>query len=77
MKITLSGYGILKNYVGTSENPYQYEMTFPKSLREIISDLAIPDGMVMLISVNNQQKGFDYIPQDGDDISLVPPISGG
>ena len=77
MKVTISGYGLLKNYVGLPDNPYQYESSSPKSIREIVQEMGIPDGMVMLISVNDQQKNFDYIPQDGEDIKLIPPISGG
>jgi molybdopterin converting factor small subunit len=77
MKVTISGYGLLKNYVGVPDKPYQYESSASKSIREIIREMNIPDGMVMLISVNDQQKNFDYIPQDGDDIKFIPPISGG
>lgn len=77
MKVTISGYGLLKNYVGSPDKPYQYESAAPKSIREIVQELGIPNGMVMLISVNDQQKNPDYIPQDGEDIKLVPPISGG
>jgi molybdopterin converting factor small subunit len=77
MKAKICGYGLLKNYVGGPEKPYEYESADPKQLKDIFLELNIPQGMVMLVSVNDQQKNFDYIPQDGDDIRLIPPISGG
>ena len=77
MKITICGYGILKNYAGSPEKPYEYETPQPKPLQEIIKEMGIPSGMVMLASVNDEQKNFDYIPKDGDDIKFIPPISGG
>ncbi|MBI4835230.1 MAG: MoaD/ThiS family protein [Planctomycetes bacterium] len=77
MKAKICGYGILKNYVGTPEKPYEYTAVNSKPLKDIFPELGIPQGMVMLVSVNDQQKSFDYIPQDGDDIRLIPPISGG
>lgn len=77
MRAKICGYGILKNYVGTPDKPYEYESENPKPLKDIFLEAGIPQGMVMLVSVNDHQKNFDYIPQDGDDIRLIPPISGG
>jgi len=77
MKIKLGGYGILKNYTGTPDPNHDYQLDHAKPIREIIKDLGIPEGMVMLVSVNDTQKNFDYIPQEGDDIKFIPPVSGG
>ncbi|MEK7448299.1 MAG: MoaD/ThiS family protein [Planctomycetota bacterium] len=77
MKIKLGGYGILKNYVGPPENAREIELPQAKSLKDILQEMGIPDGMVMLISVNDEQKNLDYVPQEGDEIKLVPPVSGG
>ncbi|MCK4908810.1 MAG: MoaD/ThiS family protein [Planctomycetes bacterium] len=77
MKIKLGGYGVLKNYVGPAENGREIDIAESKPIKDIIKEMNIPDGMVMLISVNDEQKNFDYLPQEGDDIKLIPPISGG
>ncbi|MFH0888311.1 MAG: MoaD/ThiS family protein [Planctomycetota bacterium] len=78
MKIKISAYGILKSYLGSSNSTsVEREIAQPKSISEIASELGIPDGMVMLVAVNDEQKNFDYIPKEGDEIKLIPPISGG
>ncbi|MFH1232152.1 MAG: MoaD/ThiS family protein [Planctomycetota bacterium] len=78
MKIKISAYGILKSYLGQNNSAFfEKEISQPKTIEEIINDIGIPLGMVMLVAVNDQQKKFDYIPNDGDEIKLIPPISGG
>jgi molybdopterin converting factor small subunit len=78
MKIKLTAYGILRSYLGQNTiSSIEKQITHNKTTREIISELGIPDGMVMLVAVNDQQKNLDYVPQDGDDIKLIPPVSGG
>jgi molybdopterin converting factor small subunit len=78
MRIKIAAYGILKSYFGQNSSTfYEKEISQPKTIGEIINDIGIPDGMVMLVAVNDEQKNFDYIPNDGDEIKLIPPISGG
>ncbi|MFH1228042.1 MAG: MoaD/ThiS family protein [Planctomycetota bacterium] len=77
MKIKIGAYGILKSYIGESEPSKETEVDGSKTVKQIISDLGIPEGMVMLVSVNDRQESMDYIPKDGDEIKLIPPLSGG
>ena len=57
--------------------PIEKELAKPVSIREIIDEMGLPAGMIMLVAANDEQKDFDYIPKDGDEIKLIPPISGG
>jgi len=77
MKIKISGYGLLKNYVGSPDNPTSYEITSSKQIKDIMKEMGIPDGIVLLVSVNDKQENFDYTPKEGDDVKLIPPVSGG
>ena len=78
MKIKIAAYGILRSYLGQNNSTfYVKEFSQPKTIGEIINDIGIPEGMVMLVAVNDKQKNFDYIPRDEDEIKLIPPISGG
>lgn len=78
MKIKITAYGILRSYLGQgSVTTLEKEISQPQSIRDIVNEMGIPDGMVMMVAVNDQQKEIDYISQDGDDIKLIPPISGG
>ena len=75
MKIKITAYGILRSYLGQgSVTILEKEISQPKSIKEIVGE---PDGMIMMVAVNDQQKNIDYITQEGDDIKLIPPISGG
>lgn len=77
MKIKIGAYGILRSYLGESEPGKETEINGSKPIKQIISELGILDGMVMLVTVNDKQETIDYIPKDGDDIKLIPPLSGG
>jgi molybdopterin converting factor small subunit len=78
MKIKITAYGILRSYLGQgSVTTLEKEISRPQSIKEIVSEMGIPDGMIMMVAVNDQQKDFDYVLQEGDDIKLIPPISGG
>lgn len=77
MKIKIGAYGILRSYLGESEPTKDTEINGSKPIKQIISELGIPDGMVMLVTVNDKQETIDYIPKEGDDIKLIPPLSGG
>ena len=78
MKITIAAYGILRSYLGqNSVTPIEKEFDKPVTVREIAEEMGIPAGMVMLVAANDEQKTFDYVPKDGDEIKLIPPISGG
>ena len=78
MKIKIAAYGILRSYLGqTSVTSMEKELSKPMTVREIMEEIGIPAGMVMLVAANDEQKDFDYIPKEGDEIKLIPPISGG
>lgn len=78
MKIKIIGYGVLKDYLGVnSPEGKEYHLTSNKSIGQLLDELNIPSEIVMLISVNDQIKELDYFLKDGDEIKLIPPISGG
>jgi molybdopterin converting factor small subunit len=78
MKVKISAYGVLKSYLSQNNSGFcEREINQPKTIEEIINEIGIPLGMIMLVAVNDQQKNFNYIPEDGDEIKLIPPISGG
>lgn len=48
-----------------------------KNLKEILTDIGINPGFVAFAYINGKVKQLDYIPEDGQDITLQPPVSGG
>ena len=48
------------------------------SLAELIAQLGCADMQPLLVAVNQEQiQDMDYIMQDGDEVALMPPFSGG
>ena len=35
------------------------------------------DGARLMIAVNQEYQGHDYALSDGDEVALIPPVSGG
>jgi len=48
-----------------------------KSLREILSDIGVNPAFVAFAYTGGKLKRLDYIPTDGETITLQPPVSGG
>ncbi len=48
------------------------------SLAELIAQLECVDIQPLLVAVNQEQvQDMNYIVQDGDEVALMPPFSGG
>jgi hypothetical protein len=48
-----------------------------KNIREIVTGLGIDPGLIAFIYTEGQVKGLDYVPGDGQHITLQSPVSGG
>ncbi len=54
------------------------EVASGKSLADIIAEVGYADTYPLLVAVNQEQvQDMDYIVQDGDEVALMPPFSGG
>ena len=47
------------------------------SLKEILKNLEIPHQYIAFAYVEGRFKRLDYLPEDGQIITLQPPVSGG
>jgi len=48
-----------------------------KTMREILTDIGIQPSFVAFVYTGGTIKNLDYIPADGQQITLQPPVSGG
>jgi sulfur carrier protein ThiS len=48
-----------------------------KSIREILTGMGINPAHVAFVYTDGKVKRLDYIPSDGQSITLQPPVSGG
>ncbi|MGB3862315.1 MAG: hypothetical protein WA915_09530 [Candidatus Aminicenantaceae bacterium] len=48
-----------------------------KTIREILADIGITPALVAFVYTLGKVKGLQYIPSDGQSITLQPPVAGG
>lgn len=50
----------------------------PEAIRALIARLNIhPDLVMVVLSGDGQRRDLDYVPADGEVVTILPPISGG
>ncbi|MCX7965569.1 MAG: MoaD/ThiS family protein, partial [Syntrophorhabdaceae bacterium] len=55
----------------------RYEVAQGTTVGELIKVLDIPYEQVSIIFVNGKHARFDTVLNDGDEVSIFPPIGGG
>lgn len=48
-----------------------------KTVKEILTDMGINPAFVAFVYTGGKLKSLDYIPGEGQSITLQPPVSGG
>jgi len=48
-----------------------------KTIKEILADIGINPALVAFVYTSGKVKGLQYIPSNGQSITLQPPVSGG
>ena len=79
MKIYLRAGGILKDKLKTDidEHTMTVETDEGLTLKEILKQADVPEEFVAFAIVDDEIQRLKYIPKDGDEITLQPPVSGG
>lgn len=79
MTIYLKSGGKLKEKLKPDVDQYtrRVEIEHGLSLREILNRLEIPSEQIAFAFVEGNLKRLDFYPEDGQIITLQPPVSGG
>lgn len=48
-----------------------------RSIRDILQDIGLNPALVAFIYVEGKVQKLDYVPSEGQSITLQPPVSGG
>jgi sulfur carrier protein ThiS len=80
MLIYLKAGGKLREFLKPDVDEYTRRLELPvnMNLKDILISLGIPTGFVAFATTTDGTvKRLDYIPVDGDCLSLIPPVGGG
>ncbi len=79
MNIQIKLFADLAKFLPEGATGKQAPLSVPENItiREVLEQLDIPRKKARLIMVNGVHKRLDYVLQEGDLLSIFPPIAGG
>ena len=79
MLIYLRAGGYLRDLLRPDIDCYSKKIEVSEGLavREIIDAIGIQSELIAFVSTHGNIKRLDYVPRDGEEITLHPPVSGG
>jgi sulfur carrier protein ThiS len=79
MEIFLKAGSELRNRLNPDVDYYTRRVqTVPgKSIKDILTDIGIDPAFVAFVYTGGKLKHLDYVPEEGQSITLQPPVSGG
>jgi len=79
VEIYLKAGGNLKAYLKPDIDDYTRKVVTEegKSVKEILNDIGVNPSFVAFIYTDGKLGRLDYIPSNGQSITLQPPVSGG
>lgn len=77
MHVTLRTRGYLQQVFPGKKDTVEVEMTEAMSVRGILNGWGIQSELVMVVLVDGVRQSLDYVPADGETVTVLPPVSGG
>ncbi len=79
MEIEVKLFATLRDYLpkGSSRFSCKMEVDGPSRVQDILSRLKIPEDMPKIILVNGIHGKKDQVLNEGDVVSIFPPVAGG
>lgn len=79
MKVRLIAFGIIKDIFGTAQVEVEVNVTDAGTLKNILAD-KYPELKKLahyMVAVNNEYATDTTAIKEGDEIAIIPPVSGG
>ena len=79
MRVSVRLHGILRrHHPGPDPHaPHEVEVAEHSVVRDLVSALGLPDDLILAASVNGEASEPDRPLNEGDRVSLFPPVAGG
>jgi MoaE-MoaD fusion protein len=75
MKVTVRLFAVLRERAGRES--VELELSDGATVRDAIAAVAAADGVPVLMAVNREVAAEDVVLAPGDELALIPPVSGG
>lgn len=75
VKVELQSY--LQEYSPDGQSTFDHELPDGATVDNLIRSLGLPEEMASVIIVNGTSADFDDPLQEGDRVTLIPPLAGG
>ncbi|MBA2273039.1 MAG: MoaD/ThiS family protein [Actinobacteria bacterium] len=79
MKVTVTCFGAVREYLpeGSAGNRAEIELADPDTVGDLVDRLGAPRRLIFSLLVDGTRAGMDATLQDGSEVTLMPPFSGG
>lgn len=79
MKVSVTCFGAVRDYLpeGTAGNRAEVELTEAATVADLVDRLGAPRRLIFSLLVDGTRAGMDAALQDGAEVTLMPPFSGG
>jgi molybdopterin converting factor small subunit len=77
MKVKVELQAYLQEYSPDGQPAFDYELPEGSRVRDLVAKLRIPDEMAAVIVLNGRSGDYEDPVQEGDTVTLVPPLAGG
>lgn len=77
MRVSLRTRGYLQQVFPEKKDTVDVELNGPVSVRGILAGWGIKPDLVMVVLVDGVRQSLDYVPSDGETVTVLPPVAGG
>jgi len=77
MRVVVNVTGHSYQFFPGKKSRIEVDLPAPASVREILAHLGVKPELIMLVSSGGEVRTKDYVPEDGEEVTLVSPPSGG
>ncbi len=77
MRVTVELQAYLEQYSPNGQSVFEYELPEGANVDRLVQRVGVPDELASVIIVNHENTGPDHPLQEGDRVTLIPPLAGG
>lgn len=77
MKVRVELQAYLEQYSPDGETVFDCELPEGSSVKDLVRKLGVPEELASVVIVSDANVDLSHVLQDGDRVTLIPPLAGG